>query len=190
MLLLYFLVKNYWLLFHWHHGNHPYSGRRAGERCACWDQRGQTKERGPHGSHKAALIQNLNQSQSGLEHEKPQNTAQNSQKSFYSIHKLLNVISLQQETWIQTLKSQQRWTRDTVLVARTWVDLRCDSSEQVKEDEQEEVSVPQVLHPRHMHRDRLPNWKTGQIQQVRHMCNKVENKVSDNNSGLSWCSGW
>lgn len=100
------LLKNYWSFFIDITKNHPYSGGRAGERRACWDQRGQTRERGPHSSHKAALIQNLNQSQSGLDWStRPKNITQNSQKSFYSIHKLLNMISLQSETWIKTPKS-------------------------------------------------------------------------------------
>lgn len=164
MLLLYFLVKNYWSRFHWHHKNRPCSGGRAGERRACWDQRGQTRERGPQSStypksESVAVCTGWS--------TKPKNTTQNSQNSFYSIHKLLNMISLQSESWMRAPKPQHGRMGDA---AHTWVDLWCDGSQQVEEDEQEEVNVPRVLHPRHVHRDRLPIWKARWTQQVTQVC--------------------
>ena len=79
--------KKYWSLSLTSPRNHPYGEERAGERRACWDQRSQTRERGTHGSHKAALIQKLNQLQSGLTDcsSKPQNTQPRSQKSHFIV---------------------------------------------------------------------------------------------------------
>lgn len=55
---LFLVKKNYWLLLHWHHKKN--TRIEKGEKDVHAGIKEAKPERGPHGFHKAALVQNLN----------------------------------------------------------------------------------------------------------------------------------
>lgn len=133
--------------------SHPYSERVPRS------EEGQTRERGPHRSScEPVLVWNWSA-------PSPKHTKLN---LFYRITNSLIVPQCSfKHRGTQVKAGTDVWRCDAL---QTWVDLRCGDPKQVEEGEEEEVSVPQVLHPKHTHWDRLWIWNTRQTQQVTLVC--------------------
>lgn len=147
--------------FHRHHKKPPVQWRASWRKARVpRSEEGQTRERGPHRpTCEPVLVWNW--SALSPKHTKPKSL-------FYRNHKLSNRISVQLKAARKRIKAgTDVWRCDAV---QTWVDLRCGDPKQVEEGEEEEVSVPQVLHPKHTHWDRLWIWNTRQTQQVTLVC--------------------
>lgn len=141
--------------------SHPYSGGRAGERRECRDQKRAKPERGDHTGH------HVNQSRSGTDLLRGQNTL-NRKVYFTGItNALIESQCSFKHSGNQIKAGTDVWRCDAL---PTWVDLRCGDPKQVEEGEEEEVSVPEVLHPKNTHWDRLWIWNTRQTLQVTLVC--------------------